>query len=272
MSISAVGPRRMTEPTTELSCEMRVVAEAARVSDLVNGLPRVQQGAAMQHTRGMIQTDRMYEVCVRRIPHTEELLKVSKRNPRFGRHLRRTEIRICEAISDDIADLLERLVGTRGDGRQMGCREQGSEEIVDRKLHVGVGRCASWTALIDGILNEMEKEAIRRCLSASAQATFRLESQMSDHRLARDVHTKPSPGPVLGNVRHRLRRIHERDITCIQLLDPIVLNHGCSAGKMKHCVVVFLAIKASIATCPLDAMDVATGNDRRASPDARAAD
>jgi hypothetical protein len=110
----------MTEPTTELSCEMRVVAEAARISDLANGLPRVQQGAAVQQTRSMIQTDRMYEVCVRRIAHTEELLKVSKRNPRFGRHLERTEIRIGEAISDDIADLLEQLVGTGGDGRQMG--------------------------------------------------------------------------------------------------------------------------------------------------------
>ena len=168
MSISAMGPRRMTEPTTELSCEMRVVAEAARISDLANGLSRVQQCAAMQQTRRMIQTDRMHEVCVRRIAHTEQLLKVSKRNPRFGRHLRRTEIWIYEAVSDYIADLLEQLVGTRGDGRQMGCRKQGSEEIVDRKLHVGLGRGASWTALIDRLLNELEKEAIRRCLSASA--------------------------------------------------------------------------------------------------------
>src|SRR5882762_2922156 len=102
MSISAMGPRRMTEPTTELSCEMRVVAEAARISDLVDGLPRAQQGAAMQQTRSMIQTDRMYEVCVRRIPHTEELLKVPQRNPRLDRHLRRTQIRVGEAISDDI--------------------------------------------------------------------------------------------------------------------------------------------------------------------------
>jgi hypothetical protein len=35
--------------------------------------------------------------CVRRIAHTEQLLKVSKRNPRFGRHPRRTEIRIGKA-------------------------------------------------------------------------------------------------------------------------------------------------------------------------------
>jgi hypothetical protein len=35
---------------------MRVVDEAARISDLTNGLPRVQQCAAMQQTRSMIQT------------------------------------------------------------------------------------------------------------------------------------------------------------------------------------------------------------------------
>src|SRR6202011_5583413 len=184
----------------------------------------------------------------------------------------RRAIRIGEAISDDVADQLEQLVGTGGDGRQKGCGKQGSDDIVDRKLHVGLGRGAIWTALIDGILNEMEKETIRRCLSASAQATFRLESQMSDHGLARELHRKPSPGPVFGNVRHRSRRIHEPDITCIQLLDPIVLNYRPPTGKIKHCVVVLPAIKASIATCPLDAMDVATGNDRRASPYARGAD
>src|SRR5258708_11043951 len=101
-----MSSRRMTEPTTELSCEMRVVAEAAGISDLADGQPGVQQGAAMQQTRSMIQTDRMYEVCVRRISRTEELLKVSKRNPRFGCHLRRTEFRIGEAICDDITDPL----------------------------------------------------------------------------------------------------------------------------------------------------------------------
>ena len=267
-----MGPRRVTEPTTELSCEMGVVDEAARISDLVNGLPRVQQRTAMQQTRSMIQTDRMYEVCVRRIARAEQLLKVSKRNPRFGRHLRRPEIRLGKAISDDIADQLEQLVGTGGDGRQMGCSEQGSDDIVDRKLHVGLGRDASWTALIEGILNEMEEEAIRRCLSASAQATFRLKSQMRDHGLAWEVHRKPSPGPVFGNVRRRSRRIHETDITCIQLLDPIVLNYRPPTCKMKHCVIVLHTIKAGIATCPLDAMGVATGNDRRASPYAGGAD
>jgi hypothetical protein len=42
-----------------------------------------------------------------RIPHSEELLKVSKRDPRFGRHLGRTEIRIGETVLDDAADSLE---------------------------------------------------------------------------------------------------------------------------------------------------------------------
>jgi hypothetical protein len=65
----AMDPRRVTEPTTELSCEMRVVAKAARISDLTNGLPRIQQCAAMQQTRRMIQTDRMYEVCTKNCAH-----------------------------------------------------------------------------------------------------------------------------------------------------------------------------------------------------------
>jgi hypothetical protein len=31
---------------------------------------------------------------------------------RFGRHLGRTEVRFCKAVSDDVADSLEQLVGT----------------------------------------------------------------------------------------------------------------------------------------------------------------
>jgi len=52
--IFAVRPRRMTEPVTELSSEMSVVAKSTRVCDLVDGLPRVQHGPSMQKTRSMI--------------------------------------------------------------------------------------------------------------------------------------------------------------------------------------------------------------------------
>jgi hypothetical protein len=44
----------MTEPATELPSEMSVVAKTARVGDLADGLPRVQQGPAVQQTRSMI--------------------------------------------------------------------------------------------------------------------------------------------------------------------------------------------------------------------------
>ena len=52
-----MGPGRMTEPAAELSCEMSVVVKPAGVGDLADGLTRVQQGPALQQTRGMIQTD-----------------------------------------------------------------------------------------------------------------------------------------------------------------------------------------------------------------------
>jgi hypothetical protein len=44
----------MIEAATKLSCEMSGVVKAARVGDLADGLPRVQQGPAMQQTRSMI--------------------------------------------------------------------------------------------------------------------------------------------------------------------------------------------------------------------------
>jgi hypothetical protein len=52
--ICAVTPGRRTEPATELSSEMSVVAKTARVGDLADGLARVQQGPAVQQTRSMI--------------------------------------------------------------------------------------------------------------------------------------------------------------------------------------------------------------------------
>ena len=59
--ISGVGHWRMSEPATKLPGEMSIVAKAAGVGDLADGLARVQQPPAMQLTRGMIQTDRVYQ-------------------------------------------------------------------------------------------------------------------------------------------------------------------------------------------------------------------
>jgi hypothetical protein len=52
----------MSEPAAKLSGEMSVVAKAAGVGDLADGLACVQQPPAMQLTRGMIQTDRTFYV------------------------------------------------------------------------------------------------------------------------------------------------------------------------------------------------------------------
>jgi hypothetical protein len=97
----------MSESAAKLSCEMSVVVKAARVGNLTDGLPRVQQGSAMQQTRGMIQTDRKYETSTGRIPHSEELLKISKRDPHFGRDLARTkrvkmEMRVAASMPGEI--------------------------------------------------------------------------------------------------------------------------------------------------------------------------
>jgi hypothetical protein len=67
----------MAEPAAKLSGEMSIVDKAAGVGDLVDGLVCVQQPPAMQLTRGMIQTDRMYEMSAGRAPRRKELLKVA---------------------------------------------------------------------------------------------------------------------------------------------------------------------------------------------------
>jgi hypothetical protein len=67
----------MAEPAAELSGEMSIVAKATGVGDLFDGLARAQQRTAMQEARGVIQTDRMYEMSAGRAPRGKELLKVA---------------------------------------------------------------------------------------------------------------------------------------------------------------------------------------------------
>jgi hypothetical protein len=71
--ISGVGHRRMSEPAAKLSGEMSIVAKAAGVGDLADGLACVQQPPAMQLTRGMIQTDRTFYVVQQGIASVEDV-------------------------------------------------------------------------------------------------------------------------------------------------------------------------------------------------------
>jgi hypothetical protein len=59
----------------------------------------------------------------------------------------------------------------------------------------------------------------------SAQATFWLESQIGNQRLARQLQTEPSAWPVLTKIVHGPGRIDECNVTHSQFRDPIVLNH-----------------------------------------------
>ena len=61
---------------------------------------------AVQQARGVIQAGRIYEMRAGRIARGKELLEVAQRDPRFDRHLGRTEGRIGGTIFYDIADAL----------------------------------------------------------------------------------------------------------------------------------------------------------------------
>ena len=108
---SGVGAGRVAEPMAKFSCEMSVVAKTAGVGDLAQRLARAQQRPALQKARGVIQTKRIDEFTAGRAAPRKELLDVAQRDPRFGRYLARTEIRIGKAVLDDAADTREQLVG-----------------------------------------------------------------------------------------------------------------------------------------------------------------
>jgi hypothetical protein len=59
----------------------------------------------------------------------------------------------------------------------------------------------------------------------SAQATFWLESQIGNQRLARQLQTEASAWRILAKIIHGPGRIDECNVTHSQFRDPIVLNH-----------------------------------------------
>jgi hypothetical protein len=52
----------MTETAEKFSTEISIVAKTAGVGDLADGLACLQKRPALQQTRGVIQTHRMYEM------------------------------------------------------------------------------------------------------------------------------------------------------------------------------------------------------------------
>ena len=75
--ISGVSPRSVTEPTAKSSIEISIVTKAAGVGDLADGLARFQKRPPFQQPRGVIQTNRIYEMTAAGISRGKELLKVA---------------------------------------------------------------------------------------------------------------------------------------------------------------------------------------------------
>ena len=102
--ISSVGARSLAEPAAEYSSEIIIIAEAAGVGDFAKRLVYAKRLPAAQKVGGVIQTKRLDEMNAGGTPLRKELLKVAHRDPRFGRHLARAEVRIGKAALNDAAD------------------------------------------------------------------------------------------------------------------------------------------------------------------------
>ena len=114
--ISRVSAWRMTEPAAKFPREMRVIAKATGVGDVADSMARAQKFAATQKACGVIQTKRIDKFAAGRGAPGKELLQITLRNTRFGRHFARTEIWIGKAILDDAADAPEEPFRMRGVG------------------------------------------------------------------------------------------------------------------------------------------------------------
>ena len=75
--ISRMGAWGMTEATAKFSNEISIVAKAAGVGDLADGLACFEKRPAFQQRRGVIQTNRLDEVAAGGVSRSKELLKVA---------------------------------------------------------------------------------------------------------------------------------------------------------------------------------------------------
>ena len=75
--ISGVRARRTTKPIAESSRKMRVIAKAAGIRDLAQGLARAKQRAPLQKMRGMTQAKRIDEFVAGCAALDKQLLNVT---------------------------------------------------------------------------------------------------------------------------------------------------------------------------------------------------
>jgi hypothetical protein len=92
----------------------------------------------------------------------------------------------------------------------------------------------------------------------SAQATFWLESQMGNQRLARQPQTRPLPVPLFGNVCYGPRRVDESDIAHSEFHSLIVLKYSRLSSRLEYCVVMLHTIEVNIPMRPLYTVGIAT--------------
>jgi hypothetical protein len=75
--ILRVSPRRVTEAAAKYSNEIGIVAKAAGVGDLADGLACLEKRPAFQQRHGVIQTNRLDEVAAGGVSRRKEFLKVA---------------------------------------------------------------------------------------------------------------------------------------------------------------------------------------------------
>jgi hypothetical protein len=149
----------MTKPAAEAASEMRVVAKTAGISDLAEGLPRMELFASLQMPRRLVQAKRLNKMREGRSPYGEQLLKIAHRDASLRRDIARREVEFGVPSSDNSAKTGEQLVAlSRDDVRIRGC-EHRPHKVVDDGAHIRLGFPRICLGSASRVMSYLEEQA-----------------------------------------------------------------------------------------------------------------
>src|SRR5260370_17795777 len=106
--------------------------------------------------------------------------------------------------------------------------------MVKGELDGGAGSRGDWFFVFNAFENESTEAARCERSAAPVQATLRLESEMRNHRLARQIKCQPLLASILRNIRRRLAPIEQSNIPLCELHGLILLYHRPSANALEQ--------------------------------------
>lgn len=244
--------RGLAEFAPEYPGEIIMVAIATKPGNLAKLFIRIKKLAA-PHERFCVFQANQVNICgASRSTDCEERLQLAQRHAGFSGHFGSRKIWIGVAVSDDVADALERGIGE--------CRgikagfEQRPDEIKDHALHLTPGPARQIGAFIS-VENYLLERAAYGGSTRSEEAALQIQPHMRHHSRAWQGEIKVKA--AITDEDRGAARIEQDSIARTKRGDAIILQDGRGATSLKAHMVVIDAIRSEVFIVPPDAIDMA---------------